>query len=66
MNVRIDESWHKALAAQWDMPYFKELTDFVRSRYATQTVYPPAAKIFAAFDACPFDSVKVVILGQDP
>lgn len=66
MNVRIEESWHKALAEQWEMPYFKTLTDFVRAKYATTTVYPPASKIFAAFDACPFDKVKVVILGQDP
>lgn len=66
MNVRIEESWHNALAEQWEMPYFKTLTDFVRAQYATTTVYPPASKIFAAFDACPFDKVKVVILGQDP
>lgn len=66
MNVRIEDSWHKALAEQWEMPYFKTLTDFVRTQYATTTVYPPASKIFAAFDACPFDKVKVVILGQDP
>lgn len=66
MNVRIEESWHKALAEQWEMPYFKTLTDFVRAQYATTTVYPPASKIFAAFDVCPFDKVKVVILGQDP
>lgn len=66
MNVRIEDSWHKALAEQWEMPYFKTLTNFVRTQYATTTVYPPASKIFAAFDACPFDKVKVVIIGQDP
>ena len=66
MNVRREESWHQALAAQWDRPDFKALTDFVRAQYAATTVYPPASKIFAAFDACPFDKVKVVILGQDP
>lgn len=66
MNVRIEESWHNALADQWELPYFKSLTDFVRAQYAATTVYPPASKIFAAFDACPFDKVKVVILGQDP
>lgn len=54
------------MADQWDAPYFKRLTDFVRNAYATTTVYPPASRIFAAFDACPFDDVKVVILGQDP
>ena len=66
MNVRIDPTWRDALADQWDMPYFEALTDFVRQRYQTTTVYPPASRIFAAFDACPFDKVKVVILGQDP
>ena len=66
MDVRIEPSWKSALAAEWDKPYFKALTDFVRHEYATQTVYPPAGRIFAAFDACPFDDVKVVILGQDP
>lgn len=50
----------------FEKDYFKQLTDFVRGEYATKTVFPPAAKIFAAFDECPFDKVKVVILGQDP
>lgn len=66
MNVRIDPSWHKALAEQWEAPYFADLTQFVRNAYQHGTVYPPAGRIFAAFDACPFDKVKVVILGQDP
>lgn len=66
MDVRIEESWKKALAAQWDMPYFEHLTNWVRTRYASSVVYPPPARIFAAFDNCPFDSVRVVILGQDP
>ena len=66
MTVRIDPSWNSRLAAEWDKPYFRQLTDFVRHEYATFTIYPPASKIFAAFDACPFNDVKVVILGQDP
>lgn len=66
MDVRIDPTWHKALAGQWNQSYFKTLTDFVRLRYSSHQVFPPASKIFAAFDACPFDKVKVVILGQDP
>lgn len=66
MEVRIEESWKKALAEEWTKPYFAELARWVRAQYATTTVYPPAGKIFAAFDACPFDNVKVVILGQDP
>ena len=66
MDVKIESTWKQALAAEWDKPYFKTLTDFVRQRYRTMQVFPPAGKIFAAFDACPFDCVKVVILGQDP
>ena len=66
MNVRIDPTWHQALAREWDSPYFGNLTSFVRQSYAAGTVYPPAGRIFAAFDSCPFDKVKVVILGQDP
>lgn len=66
MNVRIEEGWRRALADQWEAPYFAELTAKVRSSYACSTVYPPPAQIFAAFDATPFDQVKVVIIGQDP
>ncbi len=66
MNVRIEPSWNQALAAEWDKPYFAQLSDFVHQQYRTHTVYPPARQIFAAFDACPFNDVKVVILGQDP
>lgn len=66
MNVRIEPSWNTVLADEWDKPYFRTLAEFVRKEYRTTTVYPPAGKIFAAFDACPFEEVKVVILGQDP
>ncbi|MCD7710613.1 MAG: uracil-DNA glycosylase [Porphyromonadaceae bacterium] len=66
MEVRIDESWRKRLQSEFDAPYFAQLTDFVRQEYATTQVYPPGSQLFAAFDACPFDKVKVVILGQDP
>ena len=66
MEVRIESSWKNALASEWDKPYFANLTRFVRERYAATQVFPPGNKIFAAFDACPFDKVKVVILGQDP
>ncbi len=51
---------------EFDKPYFEALTRFVRNEYATKQIFPPPSKIFAAFDACPFDNVKVVILGQDP
>lgn len=66
MNVRIDESWKRVLCDQWDKDYFKNLTQFVRNEYTQTTVYPPGKEIFAAFDATPFDEVKVVIIGQDP
>ena len=66
MNVRIEESWKKHLQTEFDKPYFDELVRFVRNEYPTHTVYPPGKKMFAAFDACSFDNVKVVILGQDP
>lgn len=66
MNVRIEPSWQQRLQPEFDKPYFENLTAFVRNEYATKTVYPPGSQIFAAFDACPFDRVKVVILGQDP
>ena len=66
MDVKIEESWKKQLQEEFDQPYFKQLTEFVKSEYATQTVYPPAKLIFNAFEQCPFDKVKVVILGQDP
>lgn len=66
MDVRIEPSWKECLASEWNKDYFRSLTDFVRVQYATKTVFPPATKIFAAFDSCPFDKVKVVIIGQDP
>ena len=66
MDVRIDKSWKEHLQAEFDKPYFKELTDYVRGEYARGTVYPPGGLIFNAFDLCPFDKVKVVIIGQDP
>lgn len=66
MDVRIDASWKTHLQSEFDKPYFKELTDFVRDEYARGTVYPAGRNIFNAFDLCPFDKVKVVIIGQDP
>ena len=66
MDVRIEESWKRVLAREFEKPYFVGLTDFVRNAYRMGTVYPPPGKIFAAFDRTPFDRVKVVILGQDP
>ena len=66
MNVRIEESWKTRLQEEFDKPYFANLTQFVRNEYASGVVYPPGNEMFAAFDACPFDQVRVVILGQDP
>lgn len=66
MKVKIEKSWNDHLKEEWETDYFKQLTDFVRSEYRQAQIFPPAKQIFAAFDACPFDNVKVVILGQDP
>ena len=65
-RFRLGESWGMHLATEFVQPYFAALTDFIRDEYLTQTIYPPAAQIFRAFDACPFEATKVVILGQDP
>ncbi|MGI4884556.1 MAG: uracil-DNA glycosylase [Janthinobacterium lividum] len=64
--VKIAASWQPVLADEFAKPYFQHLIAFVKGEYATATVYPPGPQIFHAFDACPFDQVKVVILGQDP
>ncbi|AKD04483.1 uracil-DNA glycosylase [Pontibacter korlensis] len=66
MHVKIEESWQNILQDEFEKPYFKELVSFVRDEYATQKVYPSGNQIFNAFEMCPFDKVKVVILGQDP
>ncbi len=66
MNVTIEESWKRVLGSEFEKEYFKTLRDFIYSEYRSKTIYPPAKQIFNAFDSCPFESVKVVILGQDP
>lgn len=66
MNVQIEASWKEKLQGEFDKPYFKVLTDFVRQEYIQYRVYPPGRLIFNAFNLCPFDKVKVVLLGQDP
>lgn len=66
MDVKIDESWKKRLQMEFEKPYFSELTNFVRKEYQNKNIFPPAKLIFNAFDSCPFDDVKVVIIGQDP
>ena len=66
MDVQIEPSWKRHLAAEFEKPYFVNLTNFVRQEYRTGTCYPPGRLIFNAFNLCPFDRVKVVIIGQDP
>ncbi|MBR1426193.1 MAG: uracil-DNA glycosylase [Paludibacteraceae bacterium] len=66
MNVRIEDTWRAVLQPEFDKPYFELLTSFVRAEYAQHRCFPPGHLIFHAFDACPFDRVRVVILGQDP
>lgn len=66
MEVTIDPSWKKRLAGEFAQPYFAELAAFVKKEYKNETVYPPPKYIFRAFDLCPFEKVKAVILGQDP
>ena len=65
-DVNINESWKKALMPEFEKNYWKDLTSFVRDQYSSQAVYPPPKNIFRAFDLCPLDKVKVVIVGQDP
>ena len=67
MDVKIEQSWKDALSAEFEKDYFKKLTDFVRNEYLSgKTIYPEAKNIFNAFNLCPLDKVKVVIIGQDP
>ncbi len=66
MNVQIEESWKRHLAPEFEKPYFVSLANFVREEYAKGAVYPPGPLIFNAFNLCPFDKVKAVIIGQDP
>ncbi len=65
-KVRIEPSWEHALAGEFAKDYFVALAEFVRNEYLAHKVYPPPTQMFRAFDLCPFDAVKVVILGQDP
>ena len=66
VDVKIEESWKRVLGPEFEKKYFVDLTDFVRTAYATGKCHPPAKLIFNAFNRTPFDKVKVVILGQDP
>ncbi|MBQ5893836.1 MAG: uracil-DNA glycosylase [Rikenellaceae bacterium] len=66
MNVKIAEDWKALLADEFEQPYFAELVGFVREEYGSRQIFPRGANIFRAFDKCPFDKLKVVIIGQDP
>jgi len=66
MDVKIEESWKVKLNKEFDKEYFIRLTEFVKEEYKLSTVYPPASLIFNAFNLCPFESIKAVIIGQDP
>lgn len=65
-DVQIESSWKQTLLPEFSKPYWNSLTEFVRQEYLSKTVFPPPTKIFRAFDMCPIDRVKVVIVGQDP
>lgn len=66
MDVNIDPSWKAHLEQEFKKPYFKQLVQFVKQEYGQHTCYPKGKDIFAAFDHCPFQETKVVIIGQDP
>ena len=66
MNVKIAEDWKEILQGEFDKPYFEELTRFVRTEYSAAQIFPAGRNIFRAFDKCPFETLKVVIIGQDP
>lgn len=66
MNVKIAEDWKALLADEFEKPYFAELVEFVREEYGSRQIFPRGSNIFRAFDKCPFDKLKVVIIGQDP
>lgn len=65
-DVIIESSWKKVLAQEFKQEYFQNLSRFVRNEYLTSSVFPPPKQVFRAFNVCPFDKVRVVIVGQDP
>lgn len=66
MQVNFESSWHRVLSSELDKPYFQTLVSFVTEEYATKICYPNEKQIFAAFNYCTFENIKVVIIGQDP
>ena len=65
-EIQIEPSWKERLSGEFEKPYFAQLTERVRQEYMAGACYPPGKEIFNAFNLCPFDKVKVVIIGQDP
>ena len=65
-DVKIEESWKKRLNKEFSAPYFLKLTEFIKEEKKTHQIFPPGPLIFNAFEKCPFDETKVVIIGQDP
>jgi uracil-DNA glycosylase len=66
MLIKMEPTWQEQLSGEFNQPYFDRLVTFVKEEYATKRCFPQGSQIFAAFDHCPFDKVKVVIIGQDP
>ncbi|MVO08424.1 uracil-DNA glycosylase [Flavobacterium sp. TP390] len=66
MSVKIHDSWKNVLQNEFEKEYFDALIAFVKEEYQSHTCYPPGNQIFAAFDTCHFEDVKIVIIGQDP
>lgn len=66
MSIKIEDSWKDLLDKEFNKDYFKELISFVKNEYSTSVCYPKGSEIFSAFDYCPINKLKVVIIGQDP
>lgn len=66
MNIRIEAGWKARLSEEFEKEYFVRLSEFVKEEYRTRTIFPPGSLIFNAFNLCPFDKIKAVIIGQDP
>ncbi len=66
MDIKLEKSWKRQLEGEFDKEYFKNLVQFVKSEYSSYQIFPPGKQIFSAFDHCPFDDAKVIIIGQDP
>ncbi len=66
MDVKIDPTWKAVLNDEFEKEYFIKLTEFIKQEYRNSTIYPPGSLIFNAFNLCPLNSIKAVIIGQDP